>query len=975
MKTLKLTLTYWFAFFVLAQLGAQTTVNKAIQAQLAGDYTIGSSGNADFATLKTAIDALNEGVNGSVTFHIEAGTYNENVLIKGISGASAVNTITFTSQSGKNDDVIIAGVHYVDPGYGGVKYGMFCVDSTSYVTVENLSFTPTDQNFPYNVHIRNQSRHFTLRNCRLTANLITSGYSGTNQFYMEAMNVEGKNNDYVTIEGNTITGGYIGLYTGGTSYVALTKEVGAIIRNNRLVNQASKGIYMFDERNALIENNIISSSTTQKTDYQGIDMFRCKDQTVIRNNKISNSQAYYSKGIYLRTEVAGTIDNPVLVYNNAISITNSPSSTTYGIALTDNCSNIQFYHNTVYIGGSAGCALGVTGSTETIKNMVFKNNLLQSKTATYIYFFNKESHFKAFSFSNNAYLLTGTSFTNKWGADFATWTTNSSEANSLLDSAKFVSETDLHLTAAGHLNAGTAIAFIGQDADGKVRNVSIPTIGAYEYEDMVAITPQMDDAYPKVKNITYKSADVVTKYNQSGKLYYIVQPASDVAPTADQLLLSTPTSINKDEEFTISLSNLNQQTTYKLYCLEVSALSKTSAITASEEFSTPKQILPLAITLPKEWGRIDEGNQVSLHATVTGGVYPYHFTWKNDMQQTVGTDSILSVAPSQLAHYTLTVKDFAGKDSTVNTVVYVNSTAGIADFENLYLAPESYWEGPEGNTDTNTESKFYSGTYSFSNTYYPDWNYWGGYAYSNVTATDYNPAEFSTQQFRSVVGHGADNSSNYAVVYAMGARTDIAVTHNVNGDIIQGVYLTNTACTYNSMINGDSFVGAPFTQDDWYKIIVKGTKADGTTTTKEIYLADYRDSDPANHYILTNWKWFDLSSLGTVTKISITVDGSRKNEYGLTIPSYFCMDNLGAADAASGHSMISNTTLKVYPNPFSDYIIIQSDKIQSLKLFAISGQLLKDEMLSEGENRIDTHLLSKGTYIIKCGNESIKLIK
>lgn len=961
---------------IISSISALNSVNRVVKAGFSGQYIVGKSAQANYATISAAVVAMKDGVEGAVTMKLEAGTYPENVVIRNIRGTSSSNTITFTSLSGKNDDVIISGAGYSEPAYGAVKYGMFCVDSTSNVVVENISFVPADQSYPYNVHIRNISRYFTLRNCQLTANLITTGYTGMNQFYMEATNVEGKNSDYVTVEGNTVTGGYIGLYMGGTSYVALTKEVGAIIRNNRLVNQASKGIYLLDERNALIEKNNISSATTQKTDYQAIDIFRCKDATIIRANKINISQAYYSKGINLRSEVAGTVSQPVLIYNNAVSIINSPNTSTYGITLTDNCSNIQLYYNTIYISGTAGYVMGITGTAETMKNMVSRNNLLQNKTASPIYFFNKESQLKAHTFSHNAYLLTGSSFSNNWGATLTAWTTTSAETNSFAETAKFVSETDLHLTEAGHLNTAKVLDMIAQDADGKTRSKATPTIGAYEYENVVAITPEMAAGYPKVGNIKYNSADCTVKFNQSGKLYCMILPATQAAPAESELLQQTYRNINQDEELTVNFANLRQQTAYKVYCVVVSALDKTSAISEGAGFTTLKQIFPLVVTLPEEWGRINGNTQTEISATVSGGVYPYHFAWRNDMNQTVSTDSILHVSPWQTTHYTLTVIDSNERDTVVNTVLLVNSKRIVAGFEDLYLAPESFWRGPDGNTDTNMESKFYSGTYAFSNTYYPDWNYWGGYAYSNVKAVSFDPAQSDTQQFRSVVGHGAANTENYAVVYTMGARTDIFVTHNSSGDVIPGVYLTNAAYTYYSMLNGDQFMGSAFKQGDWYKLIFKGTKPDGTTAEKEIYLADYRSDNASEQYISTDWKWYDLSSLGVITKLSITVDGSRKNSYGLTIPAYFCMDQFGAEqEITTGTPATDPLLLQIYPNPFTDYIVVRSDKVQSLKLFSISGQCLISTVVNAGNNRIDVQSLPKGTYLIQCGEQITKVIK
>lgn len=63
--------------------------------QLSGNYTIGTAG--DFVTLTDAVNSLtSNGVSGAVTFNIETGDYNEQLIIPQITGASAVNTITFS---------------------------------------------------------------------------------------------------------------------------------------------------------------------------------------------------------------------------------------------------------------------------------------------------------------------------------------------------------------------------------------------------------------------------------------------------------------------------------------------------------------------------------------------------------------------------------------------------------------------------------------------------------------------------------------------------------------------------------------------------------------------------------------------------------------------------------------------------------------------------------------------------------------
>lgn len=72
---------------------------------------------------------------------------------------------------------------------------------------------------------------------------------------------------------------------------------------------------------------------------------------------------------------------------------------------------------------------------------------------------------------------------------------------------------------------------------------------------------------------------------------------------------------------------------------------------------------------------------------------------------------------------------------------------------------------------------------------------------------------------------------------------------------------------------------------------------------------------------------------------------------------------------------LKQTAIQVYPNPFIDYLIVKSDKTQSLKLFSLSGQCLINTTVSEGDNRINAQTLPKGSYILQCGNEVVKLIK
>lgn len=298
--------------------------------------------------------------------------------------------------------------------------------------------------------------------------------------------------------------------------------------------------------------------------------------------------------------------------------------------------------------------------------------------------------------------------------------------------------------------------------------------------------------------------------------------------------------------------------------------------------------MPQPITFMLEDKTVNQGETVTVTSDIYGGVLPYAYKWQNSAMTTLSEEANLTFTADHTSAFTLTVTDAWGATFTGKSVVTVIGTAQVATFDDLHLAPESYWWGDS----ENMTSVFYSGSYSFTNTLVEDYNTWAGFGYSNKTATSFE--NFLTDQFNSSVGHGVSDSENYAVVYMTGDPTRVSVTNNTEGEVISGFYITNNAwvkhCSENGTGMGDT-PNAPFGTGDWYKIIAKGDN----DNTAEFYLADYRSPNQANHYTLTSWQWFDLRSLGQVKSIRFSGEGTRPNAYGSTIPFYFCMDDFGGA--------------------------------------------------------------------------------
>ena len=869
-----------------------TAASRNIKAGLKGNYIIGASDNAYYHTFAEATEALQGGVEGAVTFQVEDGTYNENLWFASVPGVSAANTVTFTSLSGNRDNVIIAGAGSSEymPGSSSYKKGVVFIDNTPYVTLDKLSFVPAKESeYSYVVQIYDRSHHFTLSDCHVKATPVLSGYSGINLVKMSAVNEDGRNNDFATFENNLLEGGYIALYLGGTNNVSLSKEQGLVVRGNTISEAGSKGIYIYDEINTVVENNVISQSTVQKTGYWGIDIARNRGNVVVSGNKINNSTTYYSGGIQLRGETFGTPEVPVKVYNNAISIINSPSNSTVGIEIDLDQKYIDVVNNTVRIAGNGGYTFYTARRTPiAYEGIKLQNNLLQNTTSSPAMFIISGYNDKPIMINNAL-----------WGETVMEGTTidalNEMAGNSgnITEQADFMSDVDLHLKSAGNLCMGLPVDYITTDADGLSRNAETPTVGAYEFAEVVEQKPEIAEGYPTVNDVTETTATIKSKWTVGGKLYYMVEEVTEPtagAPalkvvTADDLKATEGVDITADTEVSTALADLTPATTYKAYLMVVSALGVESDVVETEQFTTLRHIEPLTATLDKVAATISAGETATITAVVAGGDEPYTYEWRDQMNQVVGNEATLSVAPEYSYGYRLTVTSADGQTVNAKTGVRVLGEAVAASMDDNYLDEDSHWAYDSSTASMITDG-FYSGSYYFNNGAMPSYNYWYGYSLSNETSTAYASL---ADQWHSAVGEGHNGSSNYCVAFPEGQFVEI--TNSVDGDNLQGVYVSNSAYSFNGMANGDGYARA-FKQDDWFKLTAVGFDANNTETARvDFYLADYRSTNSLDHYILDTWQWMDLRPLGKVAKVRFLLDGTDKGNYGLNTAAYFVMDD------------------------------------------------------------------------------------
>ena len=62
--------------------------------------------------------------------------------------------------------------------------------------------------------------------------------------------------------------------------------------------------------------------------------------------------------------------------------------------------------------------------------------------------------------------------------------------------------------------------------------------------------------------------------------------------------------------------------------------------------------------------------------------------------------------------------------------------------------------------------------------------------------------------------------------------------------------------------------------------------------------------------------------------------------------------------------------IKTYPNHVNNYYIIDSFIPLELKIYDVNGRIISKYSLKEGENRIDTSLLSSGIYLFNYNHKT-----
>lgn len=309
-------------------------------------------------------------------------------------------------------------------------------------------------------------------------------------------------------------------------------------------------------------------------------------------------------------------------------------------------------------------------------------------------------------------------------------------------------------------------------------------------------------------------------------------------------------------------------------------------------------------------------------------------------------------------------------------MLQVNAQVTVADFENLALAPDTFYEN-------HSSAPWQTGNATFRYTWDTQFGgFWdAGFAYTNKNNATNGTY---TNLYGAITGKGYSNSSYYVTASQgyVGEKMRIRLAPTQKSVI--GFYVTNTTYGYKTMKNGGGPARAfgdtlhtnsgmePGDYPDWFKLTVYGYKnGSKKTDTVTFYLADYRFEDNTKDYIVDSWKWVNCASLGEVDSVSFKLYSSDAGPFGINNPTYFSIDNFTTTNLiVTGISEATDKPLaSFYPNPFQSQgmlrLAAEPGVPSKMVIRDIAGKTMHQKELTDAETLLDLAGLSPGIYFLE----------
>lgn len=841
-------------------------------------YYVGGSntGNGDwFPNLTNVGTALTfGGILGSVEFRVRPGTYNDQLLlgqisqtVTGLPGGGAGATALFgpdAAAGGNASNVIINSPNTAGAGNYNVQ-----INGAKYITFNNLTFGINSAIAGRVFWLLNGSQFINIRNCVLNGRTVSSSTITEDAIiYSEPTNGIAD----VSITGNTFNNGDYSLnLDGGGSGPVVTNIT---ISGNTFNNFFSRGISIQRYTIPLIQNNVITSNSTNASPIYGIFLNLIQNSAQVLQNTITFARSGYGISFTSNTSVAG---NFTVFANNMINVGNA-STNTYGI-YASSFNTVNIFQNTVNVNTLSSSLASAIYLISPGANTRVVNNIFYNRGAGYAYYHNNTTYPTESNYNNiySAGLYIG--YTG--GTNHSTITTFRSstarEANSVSKTVTWIGTNSTYLGAMDAALRGTnsynntSVGNVNTDMNNVVRRVP-PYMGAHELipvanftggsidsgcagrTSVLSPTVTFTSAYPTPFTLTVSPSNVRYQWTKGGIPIFDDGVRIFGSQTTQLTILNT----NAFDEDNYALNAI----------IKDGAAQFTFVDTLTYQYSVFLRVNePVVISTPPQSQVVCRGGNLVLTVIATKGRI-WGYQWTRDGQpltngfgqynadEVRGANSVsltlTNVQYGASGNYRCIIATSCGKnfDTTATAVVYVSKPTQI-------VVPPTSQIAQLGGA-ARFEVSVAEATTGFNNNLNPVQYYWYKGTQRLTDNTRISGATTSVLTIRNLTA--ADAASNYYVKVIGACGTDSTATFALSvGNIAIAQIPEVKVCpgqvasiASNATLTGANGLTLGYSWRRGTQVLTEGTKYTGTkTATLAINGVDMSDAGADYNVVVT----------------------------------------------------------------------------------------------------------------------------
>lgn len=248
-----------------------------------------------------------------------------------------------------------------------------------------------------------------------------------------------------------------------------------------------------------------------------------------------------------------------------------------------------------------------------------------------------------------------------------------------------------------------------------------------------------------------------------------------------------------------------------------------------------------------------------------------------------------------------------------------------------------------------------NGKFRFAHSAIPSYQSWSGFTISKQAGDSLS--QFTCAAKGGTAGVGTPFLVGYYSEYGT-LSTKMSFDGEYQPNEIQ---VCQSGYTLSSIKNGDSYA-KKFTENDTLSLIIAGYDSnDNETGSVTYYLA-------VDGVFNEAWDKVDLSQIGACVGLTFRMTSTDTGKWGMNTPAYFAIDGLKISDVQTALHSVNASNLAVYTH--NGYIEVENANAP-IEIYTLQGYRL----LSTTETTISTETLPAGIYVLKCGNEAVKIVK